>query len=388
MSPILDSSRYDSYKGVTAMLTSSVANEIAVDTSAIIGFNVLITDRDGMVIGSGDPSRVGSFHEASVEVVRRQTAMSHDPDAARRLVGVEPGITLPLVLDGEAVGTVGITGSPGQVERFGRLVRNQTEILLRESVLLSSRLFREKAVEDLLRNVAHYDRETADPGLLTLRAHELGYDLRQRRVVVVVDVETPAEPTKVVRALRRVFDDPQDIVGSTSSGRFVVLHMEKVPVADRCARVPGEIGTGCKAGIGGRAQSVPELHDSYQDASTALYLAERLAGAASVVHIDDLRVHELVASSGRQLRARFVRALAGELSALADWPILRQTIITWCECGFNLVRAAAELRIHRNTVVYRLNKIEELTGHSTRDARFVLKLYLACVADHLDSRRP
>jgi carbohydrate diacid regulator len=363
------------------MLTSSIANEIAVDTSAIIGFNVLITDRHGVVIGSGDPGRVGSFHEASVEVVRRLRAMSHDPAAARRLVGVEPGITLPLVLNGEAVGTVGITGSPGQVERFGRLVRNQTEILLRESVLLSSRLFREKAVEDLLRDVAHYDRETAEPEMLALRAHELGYDLRRRRVAVVVDVESPAEPAKVVRALRRVFDDPQDIVGSTSSGRFVVLHLAKDP--DRCVQVPPEIGSECKVGVGGPARSVPELHDSYQDASTALYLAARLGGTDQVVHIDDLRVQELVASSGRQLRARFIRALVGELRLLADWPVLRQTITIWCECGFNLVRAAAELRIHRNTLVYRLNKIEELTGHSARDARFVLKLYLACVADHI-----
>ncbi|ONI91756.1 hypothetical protein ALI22I_07290 [Saccharothrix sp. ALI-22-I] len=371
------------------MLASSIANEIAVDTSAIIGFNVLITDRDGIVIGSGDPDRVGSFHEASVEVVRRLCAMSHDPEAARRLSGVEPGITLPLVLNGEAVGTVGITGAPGQVERFGRLVRNQTELLLRESVLLSSRLFREKAVEDLLRDVAHYDRQTAEPEPLTLRAHELGYDLRQRRVAVVVDVEAPAEPTKVNRALRRVFDDPQDIVGSTSSGRFVVLHLEKASLPelpDRCVRVPDEIGTHCTVGIGGRAASVPELHDSYQDASTALYLAARLGRPAGVVHIDDLRVQELVASSGRHLRTRFARALLGDLRGQTDWPVLRQTITTWCECGFNLVRAAAELRIHRNTLVYRLNKIEELTGHSTRDARFVLKLYLACVADHLDSR--
>ncbi|WP_158851377.1 CdaR family transcriptional regulator [Saccharothrix deserti] len=368
------------------MLASSIANEIAVDTSAIIGFNVLITDRDGIVIGSGDPERVGSFHEASVEVVRRRRAMSHDPEAARRLSGVEPGITLPLVLNGEAVGTVGITGSPGQVERFGRLVRNQTELLLRESVLLSSRLFREKAVEDLLRDVAHYDRQTAEPEPLTLRAHELGYDLRQRRVAVVVDVEAPAEPTKVNRALRRVFDDPQDIVGSTSSGRFVVLHLEKTSLPDRCLRLSGEIGTDCTVGIGGRATSVPELHDSYQDASTALYLAARLGRSAGVVHIDDLRVQELVASSGRHLRTRFARALLGELRGQTDWPILRQTITAWCECGFNLVRAAAELRIHRNTLVYRLNKIEELTGRSTRDARFVLKLYLACVADHLDSR--
>ncbi len=51
-------------------LTPALAQEIAGDTSAIIGLNIIITDADGIVIGGGDQSRVGTFHEASVEVVR------------------------------------------------------------------------------------------------------------------------------------------------------------------------------------------------------------------------------------------------------------------------------------------------------------------------------
>lgn len=358
---------YDSY-----VLTGSIAQEIAADTSAIIGFNVLITDRDGIVIGSGDPGRVGSFHEASVEVVRRVRAMSHDPAAARRLSGVEPGITLPLVLNGEAVGTVGITGSPEQVERFGRLVRNQTEILLRESVLLSSRLFREKAVEDLLRDIAHFDPATADPGMLTFRGDDLGYDLRQPRVAVVV--ETSAEPALVLRRLRKAFVDSQDVIGRGVSGRFVVLHKDTGSIPP--------IDLECSVGVGGRACGVPALHDSYVDASTVLYLAARLPGSPRVVHIDDLRVHELVASSGA--RSRLVRALLGSLREQPDWPVLRSTIVEWCESGFNLVRAAAALSIHRNTLIYRLGKIED-AGVKVRDPRVALKVYLACVADVLDS---
>lgn len=50
----------------------------------------------------------------------------------------------------------------------------------------------------------------------------------------------------------------------------------------------------------------------------------------------------------------------------------------------HLVRAAAALQVHRNTLVYRLHKIDELTGRSTRDAPFALNLYLAGLTDHLD----
>src|SRR5438874_676423 len=94
------------------VLTTGLAQEIAGETSGIIGFNVLITDRDGTVIGSGDRSRVGSFHEASVDVMRTQRPATHSAAQARALCGVRPGITLPIVLNGSALGTVGITGYP------------------------------------------------------------------------------------------------------------------------------------------------------------------------------------------------------------------------------------------------------------------------------------
>jgi len=121
----------------SAFLTPALAQEIAGDTSAIIGLNIIITDADGIVIGSGDQCRVGTFHQASVEVVKTQSAAAHTAGEARRLIGVRPGMTLPIVHEGAAMGTVGITGPPAQARRFGLVVKRQTEILLEEAVLLA-----------------------------------------------------------------------------------------------------------------------------------------------------------------------------------------------------------------------------------------------------------
>src|SRR5262245_20215704 len=190
------------------MLTPSLAQEIARETSEISGFNVVITGTDGMIIGSGDLRRVGTFHEASVEVARTQRAAAHDAAAARLLEGVRPGITLPIMLDDEAIGTVGITGNPTVVRRFGLLVKNQTEILLRESRTLRSRIIREKAVADLLRDIAHYDPDVLEPEVLAAAATDLGYDLTVPRVALVVETTDPAGALRVLRA---IFRDAQDI---------------------------------------------------------------------------------------------------------------------------------------------------------------------------------
>jgi carbohydrate diacid regulator len=388
------------------MLSPSLAQEIAGDTSAVIGFNVLITDAEGTVIGSGDSSRVGTFHEASVEVVRTKEPATHNASQAQSLRGVRPGITLPLVTDGRAVGTVGITGTPAQVGRFGLLVKRQTEILIRESVMLRSRLLAERAAEKLLTDIAAYDPLVVEGDLLLFRAADLGFDLRLRRVAVAFEVTVP-DPgarrggrardvalvrSELLRTVRDVFADPQDIVAGTAPGWIGVLHRlpARAPAdasAADCRRVTDVIaaqdGLTARAGIGEPATSVGALHDSYQDACDALRLGARVDGGATVHSIGDLRVHQLLAAVSQSARTRLLDLTAARLREQPDWPSLRDTITAWCESGFNLVRASTALHIHRNTVVYRMNKIEQLTGRPLREHGTAMALYLACLADRL-----
>lgn len=390
------------------MLSPSLAQEIAGDTSAVIGFNVLITDADGMVIGSGDSSRVGTFHEASVEVIRTQEPATHNASQAQQLRGVRPGVTLPLVTGGQAVGTVGITGTPAQVRRFGLLVKRQTEILLRESVMLRSRLLAERAAETLLADIASYDPQVVEGDFLVFRAAELGFDLRLQRVAVAIEVSVPdagarrqgSAPTRdmalirseLLRTVREVFADPQDIVASTAPGWIGVLHRlpagaEVASLAADCRRLTDVIaaqdGLTARVGMGEPAVSVAGLRDSWQDARDALRLGARVTGGSQVHLIAELRVHQVLAAVNQPARRRLVELTAANLRAQPDWPVLRDTITAWCESGFNLVRTSAALHIHRNTVVYRMNKIEQLTGRPLREHRTTMALYLACLTDEL-----
>lgn len=370
------------------MLTESLAQQIAWHTSEVAGLNVVITDHDGVIIGSGDPDRVGSFHEASIEVIRTGKPRSHTAEQAHELVGVRPGITLPIVLDGEVAGTVGLTGSPAKVRRFGLLVQSHTEILLRESQLITSRMVREKAVADLIREVAHYDAEVVPPGVVEHAAGELGYELSLPRVAVAIDVlGVPAtRSASVVRTLREVFADPQDVVGSLGPTRFAVLHRVGKD-AERVVQACREAADGIRAahradvraGLGGTAASVGELRDSYRDALDALRLGQR--DAEPVRRIDDFRIHQLLDGVGHRERARFRLAVLGRLGEQPDWEVLRDTVRAWCQSGFHLVNASRALRVHRNTLIYRLRKIERLAGIDEGDHRAMLALYVGCVLD-------
>jgi carbohydrate diacid regulator len=379
------------------MLSAPLAQQIARDTSEVIGYNVLITDDRGIVIGSGDASRLGSFHEASVEVLTSQQAAWHTAAEAARLRGVKPGMTLPIVIDGEAVGTVGITGSPRQVRRFGLVVRRQTEILLQESVELRSRLLRERALEELVRDIGSFDEDVVDPAFLAARAKELGFDLTVPRTVIIVEVDEPtpaaadvaAVRPELLRTLRQTFG-PTDLVAAMTAGRFAVLPKLKVAGSRRelgevvVRAIASDQGFVARAGVGGVARGVVELREAYADAGDALRLGKECVPGGVAYLIDELRGHQVLAAVGHRARARLLKLVAGELATQADWHELRGTLIAWCESGFNLVRTAEALHIHRNTLIYRLEKVERLTGQPWRDHRATLTLYLACLASQLD----
>ena len=106
---------------------------------------------------------------------------------------------------------------------------------------------------------------------------------------------------------------------------------------------------------------------------------------ARVFAAADLRVPQLVAAAVGQERSEYAASVLGGLRDRADWPTLRETLIAWSEGGFNLLRVAERLHIHRNTLLYRLGKIEQLSARQMREPTQAIAMYLAALADLLDS---
>ncbi|OLZ68869.1 hypothetical protein AV521_18855 [Streptomyces sp. IMTB 2501] len=370
------------------VLTPELAQEIACDIGRITGFNVLITDRDAVVIGCGDTERLGTVHEASYEVLRTRRPATHTADQARRLRGVLSGISLPITVGTEAVGTVCLTGDPDEVRRFGLVVQRQTEILLEEAVLLRSRLLHERAVDDCVRDIALYDPEVVDAETVEGRLAELGLDPRLPRTAVVLQVRAGGvSRMSLMRTVREVFAGGQDVAGELAAGRYAVLRAATDGLADRCAalveRIRERHGLDARAGIGEPGRGVAGMHDSYRDAAMALRTGPRLEPGRRVFAVTELRVPQLVAAALRPERARYAAVLLSGIRERVDWPVLRETLVAWAECGFHLVRTAERLRVHRNTLLHRLAKIEELSGRGVREPGTAMALYLACLADLL-----
>ncbi|MFK4298375.1 carbohydrate diacid regulator [Arthrobacter sp. GAS37] len=388
-----------STRAAAGALTPALAQQIAGETSAIVGFNILITDVRGMVIGSGDTSRVGSFHEASLDVIRTKEPATHSAAEARALHGVKPGVTLPILLNGHAVGTVGITGSPVQVTRFGLMVERQTEILLHQASLLRSTLQRERELEDLVREILAFDPLMTEVEALLDQANEQSVDLAASRVGIAVQVlgrtTSPATTTewlpRALVMLRESFAHRHTIAVSIAANRYVVFAhptAEGVPgivaQAGHCVeQFRTHLASDVEIGIGTEAAGPAGLRNSYEDAVDSLRLGRRIK-QRSITTINEVRIEQLLSGVGLRARLRYTTAVADRLLRLGDWPTVQATVVAWCESGFSLVGAARRLHIHRNTLIHRLEKIEQLQGWTERKSEAYLALYLACKVTELD----
>ena len=91
----------------------------------------------GEIIGSGDRQyRIGELHEGALLVLSQGRVVDIDDAVARHLHGVRQGINLPLRLEGEIVGVIGLTGEPENLRKYGELVCMTAEMMLEQSRLM------------------------------------------------------------------------------------------------------------------------------------------------------------------------------------------------------------------------------------------------------------
>ena len=110
---------------------------------------------------------------------------------------------MPIELDGERIGVVGITGPPDEVRPLAQLVRSSVTLLIGHQQALLARADRQGR-RDLLaeRLVTHVGKY---PALLVADAGEFGLDLRTPHEAVLVEGVPRPQVDAVVRGLPRTF---------------------------------------------------------------------------------------------------------------------------------------------------------------------------------------
>ncbi|MDZ4672322.1 MAG: helix-turn-helix domain-containing protein [Phototrophicales bacterium] len=132
-------------------------------------------------------------------------------------------------------------------------------------------------------------------------------------------------------------------------------------------------------GLGQPAREISQWRISYRDAVQALELAMRLQ-TDTPLYIGDLGVYQLILSlSDRDKLLDFTNRTLG---SLLDYDMrqhadLLKTLEAFFACHGNLSQTAEMLIVHRNTLLYRMNRINEIAGIDLNRPETRLALHLA-----------
>ena len=140
-------------------------------------------------------------------------------------------------------------------------------------------------------------------------------------------------------------------------------------------------------GIGTVAEHLRELADSYKEAQTAIEVGKVFDTEKSIMHYENLGIGRLIYQLPTTLCEIFLREVfkKNSLDSLDQETLF--TINKFFENSLNVSETSRKLFVHRNTLVYRLEKIRKLTGLDLRqfDHAIVFRVALM-VRQYLASR--
>ncbi len=359
---------------MSSRIFQGVVDQLAEASRKTIG----VIDVDGIVISCSDPALVGErFAEVSAEIA----------GAPENLI-VASGMTF-LALKGwnPSFGFSAFVNSAG--EEAASVCR-----MAQVSLSFTKAYYEEK--HDKGTFVKNIITDNILPGDIYIRAKELHFPTELPRAVFLVRQRGRAD-VAVVELLQSLYgDNHQDFVISINETDIAVVR--QVP-ADTSGeelslmakgiedRLKTELFARTTIGIGTIAEHLRELADAYKEAQVAIEVGKVFDTEKTVINYESLGIGRLI----YQLPTTLCEIFLSEVFKKNSIESLDQetlfTINMFFENSLNVSETSRKLFVHRNTLVYRLEKIKKLTGLDLRefDDAIIFKVALM-VKKYLASR--
>lgn len=235
------------------------------------------------------------------------------------------------------------------------------------------------------------------PGDVYVRAKELHFVTDVPRGVLLIR-QVEKSDVSTVEVVQNMFPDRQkDFVLSLNETDIVVIKeltadCDAPKVLDALATsiestVGSELLIKTVIGIGSVAGHLRELADRYKEAQVAIEVGKVFDTEKSVIHYDNLGISRIIYQLPTTLCEMFLSEVfkKNPIESLDQETLY--TINKFFENNLNVSETSRKLFVHRNTLVYRLEKIKKLTGLDLRefDHAIVFKVALM-VRKYLNSQ--
>ncbi|WP_243297915.1 CdaR family transcriptional regulator [Bacillus litorisediminis] len=386
-----------------------IAQDIAEKTSEVLQFAISITDNEGYIIGSTDKSRIGLFHKPSLDVIKNDRMVDCKNEVEQKIL---PGISVPLKFNNNVIGVLGIVGEPREVEKYVQLVKNHVEMMCQEAFRKEMTDLKEKMIEVFVHQMIHY-KENDDVDHIEQYAKMLEYELETNKVCILVDIHSLSqnissdnpnqEPLtssfplqhfqrEVLDFLHLLFHESKnDIISSLNIERFIIIKslstehaftLLKENLSEKLERLNTFLETkynvSASMAVGDINSGIKGVAESYSNAKKALAIFSKSEQKNTVYFYNELEtLFRLLPNELSNEYKNKLLKLVKPLIKQDNYEVLAHTFTAFCKYNMNMSVASRHLFIHRNTLIYRLEKINELTTLDTSNFEHCMLLYTA-----------
>jgi purine catabolism regulator len=338
-----------------------------------------------------------------------QALVSTSPPVLRRALGA-PGwsrFVAPIVVGKLPVGFLSIVGRDDDLTEIDRVATGRAaavcalEISKRQAINEAEKRIRSDFLDDLFAG-----RFTSEAAMIS-RGQMLGFDPLRHYVVVVFDLDTSSaylewmenHDDRTSARLRQAFSRGlADELARTNPGALLRMNSESaaalypIESSQTMADVVRDVeqirqrvaarldGMTVSAALGHLYPRVLDAPRAYREAEQSLVIALRLFGPNRTTAFDDLGIYRLLFHlHGTPELTSFFEETLGKIAQHDErhGSDLVPTLEAFFATHGNLSRTAELLYLHRNTVSYRLQRIEELSSLQLDDEEDRFRMQLA-----------
>lgn len=365
---------YDIAKGAVKVnvLTKEIANAIVRETSFRLNRNVNIMDIKGVIIAAQDKLRLNTVHEGAIKVLKNRETLTIYPDQDEVWKGSEPGINLPIAFQDNIIGVIGITGDPNEMKDIGELVKMTTELMIEQEFITSQMEWKQRTKEMIIDQLLKTSpsHQAIQQGLDRLKI-----ELTPPFMAFIIQIgNLTVQKQELIQKIESLFGSQFAIAGFVNINQLFIAvpEMEETEVLQQIKAIQKLFH---KQHIKFKiAYSLPfheldQFHQAYSECELALKISDP---ETEIISFSQIEVRALLHLLDQKLTEKFSKRVLKNLDET-----LAMTLKAFFANDLNIQKTADALFLHRNTLLYRINKITKDTGYNPRIFNDALILQVA-----------
>ena len=246
-------------------------------------------------------------------------------------------------------------------------------------------------------NIMSITLSSIKPGDIVVKARELHFNSDVSRVVLLIRIIS-SNDVSAFDVIQNLFPDKaKDFVLNITESDIVLVKEIKSNVEskdlEKLARsisdtLSSEFYTRVNVGIGTVVMGIKDLARSFKEAQIALEVGKVFDTDKVIVSYDNLGIARLIYHLPTTLCETFLQEVfkKGSIESLDHETLF--TIQRFFENNLNVSETSRKLFVHRNTLVYRLEKIKKLTGLDLREFDHAIVFKIALMVKKYLSANP